>query len=146
MNQVLFSLLVTTIVLCDCGTITKPLTKLLVVSGYPVWSQNTISEVIDLSNSSMSCQSWADHPMPNTYDQVGELINDKLLICGGVDPNGPTDTCFEIGPSSAEATMSLKIGSTSSASVSINGSLFVAGGISMAQGVPTSFGWKDLHN
>ena len=130
MNQVLLSLLVTTIVVCDCGTITKPLTKLLVVSGYPVWSQNTISEVIDLSNSSMSCQSWADHPMPNTYDQVGELINDKLLICGGVDPDGPTDTCFEIGPSSAEATMSLKIGSTNSASVSINGSLFVAGGIS----------------
>ena len=130
MNQVLLSLLVATIVVYNCGTITKPFTKLLVVSGYPVWSQNTISEVIDLSNSSMSCQSWADHPMPNTYDQVGELINDKLLICGGVDANGPTDTCFEIGPSSAEATMSLKIGSTDSASVSINGSLFVAGGIS----------------
>ena len=95
--------------------------------------QNALNEVIDLTNPSLSCQSWADHPLPNTRGEVGEIINDKLLICGGIESNGPTlatDSCFEIGPSSAEAAISLNVGSTYSASASINGSIFVSGGIS----------------
>ena len=105
---------------------------MLVASGSP-YLQNALNEVIDLTNPSLSCQSWADHPRPNTHGEVGEIINDKLLICGGIEKNGPTlatDSCFEIGPYSAQTAISLNVGSTHSASVSINGSMFVSGGIS----------------
>ena len=153
MKQVLFNLFVlaTRVATINCTTPSKPfsnpnmqfhtskfitssfLAKLLVASGCP-YLQNALNEVIDLTNPSLSCQSWADHPRPNTHGEVGEIINDKLLICGGIEKNGPTlatDSCFEIGRwSSAEAAISLNIGSTHSASVSINGSMFVSGGIS----------------
>ena len=71
--------------------------------------------------------------MPNTHDEVGEIINDKLLICGGTEAYPgqiATDSCFEIGPLSTDAAISLNVGSTHSASASINGSMFVSGGIS----------------
>ena len=40
------------------------------------------SEVIDLVNASSTCQNWEDFPV-GLYGSVGEIIHDRLTLCGG---------------------------------------------------------------
>lgn len=50
-------------------------------------------ELIDLSNPSLSCPVIADSPLLHGY--VGMFINNKALICGGLDATDMTKDCYE---------------------------------------------------
>ena len=40
------------------------------------------NEVIDLSDPTVTCESWIDWPV-DLHGSIGALIGDKMLICGG---------------------------------------------------------------
>ena len=86
------------------------------------------SEVIDLVNSSKSCQPWADHPT-GTYIAAGAFVDSQVILCGGTTPDKQlSNDCHLIAPKSSEAIVSLNVGSTYSAAAEINGRVLVAGG------------------
>ena len=69
------------------------------MSGLPSDGFVMNSEVIDLHDTGVTCKPWPDVPLI-TYCAVGGLINDKLLICGGINSiEGPTSLCHAITPS-----------------------------------------------
>ena len=104
--------------------------KLLVVSGYyyDIGYVNK-SEVIDLMDSINECQPWANHPT-GTYLAAGAFLNQNLHICGGYNTNNYStfETCFLVGPTSAEETLNLTIGSDESAAINFQGKLWYTGG------------------
>ena len=102
---------------------------MLVVGGYNRgWVTRT--EIIDLINPMSVCQPWADHPTGTDW-AAGAFINNALHICGGATPfESYSDDCYLIGPTSAEASTSLRVGSRYSAGVSHLGSLLYTGGYS----------------
>ena len=88
----------------------------------------TKSEVIDLMDPMNVCQPWADHPT-GTKRAAGAFTNNALHICGGETPDEDySDDCYLIGPTSAEASTSLRVGSQRSSGVSHQGSLLFTGG------------------
>ena len=87
------------------------------------------SEVIDLSDTNVTCQPWPDHPV-GTYGAVGGLINGYLMICGGKPPNtGVTSQCHTMTPSSTYNSFNLTIESQNSAGVVLGqDTLLISGG------------------
>ena len=88
----------------------------------------TKSEVIDLVNSSKSCQPWADHPT-GTYIAAGAFVDSQVILCGGDNPNfSNSKDCHLITPNSSELIVSLNVGSKYSSAAEINGKVLVTGG------------------
>ena len=89
------------------------------------------SEVIDLSDTNVTCQPWPDHPV-GTWGAVGGLINDQLIICGGYVPHyhGATSACHIMTPLSTYNHFNLTIESQYSAGVVLDHeALLISGGI-----------------
>ncbi len=79
------------------------MTRLLVINGYPLSQDTQRGEVIDVADSTLTCDDFAAHPL-KAWASVGGLLNKKdPLVCGGwVESKiSTTDDCFVIGQSGA---------------------------------------------
>ena len=87
------------------------------------------SEVIDLHDAGVNCQSWPDHPI-GTYGAAGHFIDDQLLVCGGENANGITKLCYSISPSNAEKQCNLTFASQYSSGTRIDDdTIWITGGL-----------------
>ena len=88
----------------------------------------TKTEIIDLMDPLNVCHPWADHPTGTNW-AAGAFINNALHICGGRTLDEFfSDDCHLIGPTSAESTTSLRLGSKYSAALNHKGALLYTGG------------------
>ena len=131
--------------------------KLLVTSGVfgklsyanPVLYYVRKNEVIDLSDPTVTCESWIDFPT-DIHGSIGALIGNKVLICGGalnayeIDfpklsfntfPEATIDKCFAMTPSNVTEISRLNMkcniddSSQKCAAGVVNDALFVTGGL-----------------
>ena len=79
------------------------------------------TEVIDLEDSSSTCQSLPDFAYP-VYSAVGGLLNGSPIICNG---NDDFDKCYSLTHSNIEISVGLRL---FAASVMVNDSLWITGG------------------
>ena len=103
--------------------------KLLVVSGKDL-DHNFVktTEVIDLTNPSLACQPWVDHPT-GIYVAAGAFVDNQVILCGGETPNNDYSTdCHLISPTIPVAIVSLNVGSTFSAAIEFQEKLLLSGG------------------
>ena len=109
---------------CSSST-SGPSTKLLVITGSG--PDSTKSEIIDLADPNAKCKPWADYPLA-VNSSVGQMIGDKVVICGGYGSKGPVDKCYKVGPESVEAMPNLSTPKYYSSGGVLNESLVVTGG------------------
>ena len=123
-NKVVLSFLATTVVL-PLLDIRQNLSKVVITTGFHERNGKK-TEVIDLINPKLRCNLLDD--IPARAGSIGALMNDKLLICGGVKIGDYYEDCIFIGNSSK--TLRMVEGRIFASSVALNETtLLVVGGI-----------------
>ena len=88
--------------------------KLLVTTGWDIYDNLiTTTEVLDLSDRTVTCQQWVDHPI-GVVLAIGGYKNDSVITCGGTFYSGTSvinDRCFKMEPSKATEIGGLELGS-----------------------------------
>ena len=93
------------------------------------------SEIVDLSDPSLTCDPWPDYPI-EAFGAVGGLTDDEyMIICGGVTGNQNQTLCFTMNQTATHEMQSMKTGSFYSAGAVFNNTLLISGGWSSTQGV-----------
>ena len=103
----------------------------LIVGGYDmIWQKDrNYSQTFNLSNSTTSCKNLPGYPIPMS-SATGAIVSGKPLICGGWSVFGIHSECYQHNnvSNSWENVTYMNTHRYYSASVSLNGKLFMMGG------------------
>jgi hypothetical protein len=104
--------------------------KLLVTSGWNSDGEQTTSEIVDLTvKGGNMCNNWPDLVRLGSFSATGGIIENTIMICGGLGGGSYFDECYSLTSEKATLVTHMSVRRSNAASIVLNdNTLWITGG------------------